>query len=318
MSDANFPDDGTFFFRQLLPGRDLAVDPSNPRERQLFSMAHRMLNCIYLVGDRSTGECIVIDPCWDVAAIKAIVKMQGMRLIGAVATHAHPDHIGGYFPFPLNHLLQPCRIPGIKELIDDGIKVYMHSSELKTAVRQTEVSMRGLIPVTHDQVLQVGGVTLKFMHTPGHCPGCVCILVTDSVGKVRGLISGDTLLPGTFGRVDLPGANPKAMAQSLKCLAELPDETVVYPGHYYNRMRLTSIGREKVAGFLNPTHENRLLTSMQPRLAIRIIRPFVCALYPFIQRARLFPIIVMLGLLILLRAGFYGLLAYVAIAWCLV
>ena len=74
----------------------------------------------------------------------------------------------------------------------------------------------------------------------------------------------------------------------------------------------------QVAGFLNPTHESRLLTSMQPRLAIRIIRPLVCALYPFIQRARLFPIIVMLGLLILLRAGCYGLLAYIALAWFMV
>jgi glyoxylase-like metal-dependent hydrolase (beta-lactamase superfamily II) len=123
MAEAQIPDDTTFFFRQLLPGRDIAVDPSNPKERQLFSMAHRMLNCIYLIGDRATGECIVVDPCWDVEGIKVIVKMQGMRLIGAVATHAHPDHIGGFFPFPLNHLLQPCRIPGIKELVDDGLKV---------------------------------------------------------------------------------------------------------------------------------------------------------------------------------------------------
>lgn len=70
-----------------------------------------------------TGDCIVVDPCWDIDGIKHVAKVNRMRLVAAVATHAHPDHIGGYYPFPLNLFLQKGAIPGIKELVNEGLQV---------------------------------------------------------------------------------------------------------------------------------------------------------------------------------------------------
>ncbi|MBU3701579.1 MAG: MBL fold metallo-hydrolase, partial [Acidimicrobiia bacterium] len=74
------------YFRQLLAGRDIAQ--SDPLARQ-------MVNFVYLVGDRETGEAVVIDPAYDIAGILDVLAADGMRLTGALATHYHPDHVGG-------------------------------------------------------------------------------------------------------------------------------------------------------------------------------------------------------------------------------
>jgi len=305
-------DDG-FFFRQLLPGRDLAVAAANANQQHLFTSATRMMNCIYLVGDRKTGDCIVVDPCWDIDGIKHVAKVNRMRLVAVVATHAHPDHIGGYYPFPLNLFLQKGAIPGIKELVNEGLQVYMHGHDIPTAVRQTEVFRRSFVPMHHEQIIKVGRMQLKCLHTPGHCPGSVCLLMMDEHGRERGLLSGDTLLPGTFGRVDLPGSSPSDMLHSLQTLSALNDETVVYPGHHYNRLRHTSIGREKVTGFLNPSHEIRLKSAMQPKMMFRLLYPVVSCVYPVLQCSRFVPFMALFGCGVFMRTGFWGILAYAAL-----
>ena len=86
-------------------------------------------------------------------------------------------------------------------------------------------------------VVEVGGVTLVVMHTPGHTPGSLCLYSAED-GL---LLSGDTLFAGSFGRYDLPGGDPAVLKQSLLRLAQLPKETRVLPGHG----AATTIGRER-------------------------------------------------------------------------
>ena len=89
------------YFRQLLAGRDIArTDP----------IARQMVNFVYLVGDRETGEAVVIDPAYDIAGILDVLAADGMKLTGALATHYHPDHVGGDM---MGHGIQ-----GVRELLE--------------------------------------------------------------------------------------------------------------------------------------------------------------------------------------------------------
>jgi glyoxylase-like metal-dependent hydrolase (beta-lactamase superfamily II) len=130
----------------------------------------------------------------------------------------------------------PGRIPGVEELLERvRARVYVHKAEREF--------LRGfgsdLVQVDHGYRLQVGRLTIEFLHTPGHTPGSQCFLVD---GR---LVSGDTLFIGSCGRTDLPGSDPTEMYYSLtQRLAALPDDTVLLPGHNYGGPAST-LGREK-------------------------------------------------------------------------
>jgi glyoxylase-like metal-dependent hydrolase (beta-lactamase superfamily II) len=127
-------------------------------------------------------------------------------------------------------------IPGVAELLEQvKAKVYVHKAEREF--------LKGfgsdLVKVDANDTLQVGRLTITFVHTPGHTPGSQCFLVDDR------LISGDTLFIGSCGRTDLPGSDPSEMYYSLtQRLYKLPDETVLYPGHNYGGPSST-LGTEK-------------------------------------------------------------------------
>jgi len=191
-----------------------------------------MENFVYLIGDPVARECVVVDPAWEIDTIVETVAADGMTLKGALVTHTHQDHVGG----SLAEWGMPGRIPGVEELLGKvATKVYVHKAEREF--------LRGfgsdLVKVDNHDTLDVGRLTLTFMHTPGHTPGSQCFLVD---GR---LISGDTLFIGACGRTDLPGSDPSEMYYSLtQRLAALPDETVLFPGHNYGGDSST-IGREK-------------------------------------------------------------------------
>jgi glyoxylase-like metal-dependent hydrolase (beta-lactamase superfamily II) len=191
-----------------------------------------MQNFVYLVGDPVTRECVVVDPAWEIDRIVATAEADEMRLVGALVTHTHQDHVGG----SLESWGMPGRIPGVEELLGRAaMKVYVHHAEREF--------LRGfgsdLVKVDNAQTLPVGRLTLTFMHTPGHTPGSQCFLID---GR---LISGDTLFIGSCGRTDLPGSDPGAMYYSLtQRLGALPDDTVLLPGHNYGGADST-IGAEK-------------------------------------------------------------------------
>jgi hydroxyacylglutathione hydrolase len=191
-----------------------------------------MQNFVYVVGDPVARECIVVDPAWDIDGIIGTAQANDMTIVGALVTHTHQDHVGG----SLESWGMAGRIPGVEELLERvPAKVYVHKSEREF--------LRGfgsdLVKVDNHDTLQVGRLTLEFLHTPGHTPGSQCFLVD---GR---LISGDTLFIGSCGRTDLPGSDPSEMYYSLtQRLAALPDDTVLFPGHNYGGSSST-IGSEK-------------------------------------------------------------------------
>ena len=191
-----------------------------------------MQNFVYLVGDPAARECVVVDPAWEIDTIVETAERDGMRLVGALVTHTHQDHVGG----SLESWGMPGRIPGVEDLLERvPLKVYVHKAEREF--------LRGfgsdLVQVGNHDTLDIGQLTLTFMHTPGHTPGSQCFLVGDR------LVSGDTLFIGSCGRTDLPGSDPSDMYYSLtQRLAALPDDTILLPGHNYGGPSST-IGDEK-------------------------------------------------------------------------
>ena len=179
-----------------------------------------MQNFIYLVGDPKTREAAVVDPGWEVPSILQAAERDGYRITKAFVTHHHFDHVMG-----LGELLKAADIP-----------VYVHRQDAPLV----KVEPGSLKPVSGGETIDVGGVTVQLLHTPGHTPGSVCLLVN---GR---LLSGDTLFINGCGRCDLPGGNPREMFDSLsKKLKRLDDGTVLYPGHNYADRPSIPLGEEK-------------------------------------------------------------------------
>ncbi len=200
------------YFRQMLSGRDFASHDD---------MARQMVNFVYAIGDRSTGECVLVDPAYDVNSLVDVVEHDGMRLTGVLATHYHPDHVGGS--------MMGMRIDGIASLLERcSVPIHVQTAEVEWITKVTGVDRSHLIAHDPGDVVKVGDVEITLVHTPGHTPGSQCFLVGGC------LVSGDTLFLDGCGRTDLPGSNPDDMYDSLQTLAALPDETVVYPGHMYS------------------------------------------------------------------------------------
>ncbi len=205
--------DEPLYFRQLLAGRDFA---------QGDAVARQMVNFVYLVGDRRTGEAVVIDPAYDIAGLLDILAADDMRLVGALATHYHPDHVGG--------AMGGFAIQGVRELLELApVPIHVQADEAPWVTRVTEAGDDDLITHRGGDVVTVGQVPIELLHTPGHTPGSQCFLVDGH------LVAGDTLFLEGCGRTDLPGGDPAQLYQSLtQTLAKVPDDTVLFPGHLYS------------------------------------------------------------------------------------
>jgi glyoxylase-like metal-dependent hydrolase (beta-lactamase superfamily II) len=216
---------GRLYFRQLLAGRDFAG--SDPLARQ-------MVNFVYLIGDRTTGEAVAVDPAYAPGEIIDLLAADGMRLAGVLATHYHADHVGG-------HLFGDYVISGVASLLERlSVPVHVQRAEAPWVMRAAGIGRDELSEHDPDDVLTVGSVPIRFLHTPGHTPGSQCFLVG---GR---LVAGDTLFLNGCGRTDLPGSDPEAMYDSLvHRLARLPDDTVVYPGHLYSEEPHATLGETK-------------------------------------------------------------------------
>jgi len=212
------------YFRQLLVGRDIAVDDP---------LARQMVNLVYLIGDRASGEAVAVDPAYAPDEVIDILRADGMCLVGVLATHYHSDHVGGD--------LFGRDILGIAELLEQvEVPIHVHRDEVPWIERSTGVGRDSLVPHESDDVLQVGEIKIRLLHTPGHTPGSQCFLVANR------LVAGDTLFLQGCGRTDLPGSDPDAMYDSLvNRLAILPDDTVVYPGHLYSPDGSASLAETK-------------------------------------------------------------------------
>lgn len=184
----------------------------------------------YIAEDEATKKAFMVDPGgYDTQMIKYIAENK-LDVEYIILTHGHEDHIAGVNEY--------------KEMIPN-VKVVAHEDEFSMIENAVpEMSMTGGpicftpdIAVKDGDTLTVGSIELKFLHTPGHTIGGMCIYVEAD----HDLYSGDTLFQQSIGRTDFPGGSFKQISESIKRLYQLPDDTRVMPGH----MGLTTIAHEK-------------------------------------------------------------------------
>jgi hydroxyacylglutathione hydrolase len=228
----------------------------------------------YLVGDADAGEAFVIDPALAIEPYLEAAEREGVRIVRVLETHTHADHVSGHGRFALEHGLpvsiHPLARPGYPfEPLEDG------------------------------QVLRVGAVEIRIVHTPGHRPEHCAFVVGGEL-----VLTGDSLFVGDAARPDLaiePREGATDLHHSLERLAELPDEVIVYPGHVAGSLcgtnmsdeHSTSIGREKrtnhairskLADFVE---ESVSLTTPKPPTTERVVAlnrgPWVAARPPLVE-----------------------------------
>ncbi|MFL5318308.1 MAG: MBL fold metallo-hydrolase [Myxococcaceae bacterium] len=205
-----------------------------------------MKNFVYLVGPADGSEVTVIDPAWDVDAIRKAAAADGKTITSAIVSHCHGDHTNG-----------------IPELLRGGdLPVYANEKEVAFSEELRRMGGDALRPSKPGDTVQVGNLQLKLLHTPGHTPGSQCVHTGEAV------VSGDTVFVNACGRCDLKGGNPDDMYRSInQVLLALPETTTLLPGHDYGDVPVSSLGREKAQ---NPYFQFHDLTEfvtfrMRPR-----------------------------------------------------
>jgi glyoxylase-like metal-dependent hydrolase (beta-lactamase superfamily II) len=210
-----------------------------------------MLQCnCHIVGDPQTREAIVIDPGDDAERILEVIERHTLKVKAIVVTHTHIDHVVGL------HRVQKAT----------GAPVYVHADDLglyrMLDIQASWLGWKTPEKVKIDQLVREGDLVrwgpyqAQILHTPGHTPGSICLympseipatpsdpsLLKSAIEWTGQLFAGDTLFAGSIGRTDLWGGSFQGIIHSIKGkLLELPDATIVYPGHGDS----TTIGKER-------------------------------------------------------------------------
>ena len=190
----------------------------------------------FVVACPRTREAVLIDPGDEVAGLLSFIGAEQLRVRHILLTHAHVDHVTG--------------VPAAKEAI--GAPVYLHRDDLFLYERALEqgrmfgIRLSPLPPIdkfySPGDVIAFGDLEARPHHTPGHCPGGVCLQIGPGGGSGTDLFVGDTLFAGSIGRTDLPGGDYATLISSIRdVLFAFGDDARVYPGHG----EMTTIGAER-------------------------------------------------------------------------
>jgi glyoxylase-like metal-dependent hydrolase (beta-lactamase superfamily II) len=177
-------------------------------------------NFSYIIADDKMHEAAVVDPSYNSGEIVRILKAEVSGLKYIVNTHGHSDHTAGN-----------------QELFNEfAAKTVAHRlSRIKSD-----------IVVDDGDILLVGTTSIEIIHTPGHSPDGICLLIEN-----RKLLTGDTLFVGECGRTDMPGGNARSLYESLfNKLLKLGDDVEVYPGHDYGPKPYSTIGEERRSNYV--------------------------------------------------------------------
>jgi hydroxyacylglutathione hydrolase len=190
----------------------------------------------FVVGCEETKEAVIIDPGDEVASLLAFAERTGLSIRHILLTHAHVDHVTG--------------VAAAKRALQ--VPIYLHRDDLFLYERAVEMgAMFGLTvepqpPIdvfyTPAQTIGFGSYQVRVLHTPGHCPGGVCLQIGKRGTAGKELFVGDTLFADSIGRTDLPGGDHATLIASIReVLFPLGDEAIVHSGHGPD----TTIGKER-------------------------------------------------------------------------
>lgn len=190
----------------------------------------------FVLGCEETSEGVLIDPGDEVEDLLSAARSRGLAITHILLTHAHLDHVTGV----------------ARAKAATGAPVRLHQADnflYERVVAQGQMfGLRVEAPPPVDAFydgqgpLRFGKYEVRVYHTPGHCPGGVCLAVTREGETQPVLFVGDTLFAGSIGRTDLPGGDTETLLRSIRdVLFRFPDDTVVWSGHGDQ----TTIGREK-------------------------------------------------------------------------
>ncbi len=194
----------------------------------------RMKTFCYLVGDEASGSAALIDPAFDVPGILETATRAGYTITHVINTHHHADHTAGN--------LESIKATGAQLCIhkDDAAALTKIAGKAFARMLGGKGSPPSDRQLTDGDLLRIGAIELRVLHTPGHTPGSICLHTPGH------LFTGDTLFVGAVGRTDLPGGNTRQLITAIqKRLYTLPDATIVWPGHDYGDRPSSTIFYEK-------------------------------------------------------------------------
>ena len=187
-----------------------------------FAVGAYETNC-YIVADETSLECAVIDPGADATTILNYLEETKLRCQVVLLTHGHFDHTGAVEDI----------------LAETDAELFVHKSDVGVTVGGDYyrfVPPQGVKYYAEGDVVCVGKLSFTVLDTPGHTPGSVLLLCSESENENKVLFTGDTLFRDSCGRTDFPGSSPEAIFRSLRRIAELPGDYEVYPGHGFPSM----------------------------------------------------------------------------------
>ncbi len=187
----------------------------------------------YLIADENTHEGVLIDPAGDVETIFSVIEKHNVNIKWIINTHGHFDHTGG------NDYIMKRTGAGLLVHEADAHMIESVKGKVITKFNGSKSYPELVAYVKDGDIIKVGSVKLKVLHTPGHSNGCICLYTEGHV------FTGDTLFTEGMGRTDLGGSEKQIMNSIRNIILKLPDETVIWPGHHYGRYPKSTVREQK-------------------------------------------------------------------------